>query len=154
MRPSGCGRDEYAHALVANARMGVGKVRIDQIMDGDHSTKGPGKRGGGGKAVQEGNPRTCRLRGKQHLLAQHPLHPVAGMHRHRDCGQKLSPRPVACSGGLAVDERREPHPLRRRVEQRWDHFARGDLHPPRLAGDQEDQVEADVNRGSAQAAQG
>ncbi len=88
----------------------------------------------------------ARARGQQRqqgLLAEHPLHAVAGMDRNGDGCQQLPPGAVPRGSGLAVDERGEPHP-RRGGEQRRDQLARVHLHSARLAGYEEDQVQADV----------
>ena len=58
---------------------------------------------------------------------------------------QLAPRPAG-RGRLAVDEGGEARTVGARREQRRDQLARGDLHPAGLAGDEEDQVQADVAR--------
>ena len=93
-------------------------------------------------------PRAPRQRPGLQLLAGDPLDPRRGSSGARPAGASALPfRP-----GEPVDERREPQVVARR--ERGDQLARVDLHPARLAGHQEDQVQPDVHRGQTSAALG
>ncbi len=137
-------RHEHPHALVADARVGLGKACVDQVVDGHHPPKAPLARA----PCSPGCARGPRPRGwpaaassacspSTHCIA------VARADRHRHGRQQLAPRPGGASC-LAVDERREAHAGRRLGEQRRNQLTCGDLHPARLPRDEEDQVQADV----------
>ena len=142
---------EHPHALVADARVRLGKARVDQVVHGHDPAKTPPQRRGARQAVHEIDARSHRQRRQQRLLAEHPLHAVAGVHGHGHRRQQLAPRTVFRGGSLAVDERGEAHPSGRLGEQRGNQLARGDLHATGLTGDEEDQVQTDVRTGCRQA---
>jgi hypothetical protein len=151
-------RHEHAHPLLAQPSVRFGKARIDQVVHGDDAPKATPHRRGAREAVHEVDFRAHGERRQQRLLAEHPLHAVARAHRHGDERQQLT-QLVYTRGavarlagrGLAVDERREAHPVGCGGEQRRDQLARSNLHPAGLARNEEDQVQPDVTRNSAQA---
>ena len=81
------------------------------------------------------------------LLAHHPLDAVAGLDGDRDRGDQLAPGAVGGLGGLAVDECGELQvgPL---GDELRDQLAGVGLHAADLAGDEEDEVQADVHQTS------
>jgi hypothetical protein len=81
--------------------------------------------------------------GQKLLLAADPLDPATGVHGNGHGRDEAVPGPL---GGRrhAVDERGEAK-LRALLDERRDQFARVDLHPPGLARNEEDQVQADVH---------
>jgi hypothetical protein len=79
------------------------------------------------------------------LFAANPFDSAASINRNRDCGGEFVPRATGCFGGLTIDEGRDSEvwPF---AHQRGNQFPRVGLHPARLAGNEVDQVQADVHR--------
>jgi hypothetical protein len=137
-------RHQHAHAPIAQARVGLGEARVDQVVHGERPPKAPPRRRGAREAVHEVHLRARRQERQQRLLAEHPLLAPAGVDGDGDSGQQLAPRPARSGGGLAVDERDEAR-LRRSPQQRGDQLAGVDLHPAGLTRHEVDQVQADAH---------
>ena len=97
--------------------------------------------------MDELRPRALSEGGQQLLLAAHPLQPVARVdgHDHR-AGQ---PVPRAVGGGRPAPDERGEAVLGRCGHELGDEPPRVGLHPALLAGDEEDEVQADVHAGIA-----
>ncbi len=117
----------------------------DQVVDRRHAAKRAPQRRGRTHAVDEVAPRPGGHSRHQQLLAEHPGGTVARLDGHG-----LDPQPVQSgrphAAELAVDEGRQRRGLRQRLAQPRQQLTGEDLHPARLAGNQEDEVQPDVRR--------
>jgi hypothetical protein len=137
-------RHEHAQAEREHPEVGVGNDAVVQVVDRHDALEAPPRRRRVGEAVDELHARPARQPGQQLLLAAHPLHSAAGVDGDLDHVADLVPGP-ARRARLAADERRQPQ-LGALASERPQQLARVDLHAALLAGDEEDEVQADVHR--------
>jgi hypothetical protein len=136
-------RDEHAHPEPEQPEVRVGHDAVVQVVDRHDAAKRAAQRRRAREAVHELHAGAAREPREQLLLAAHPLDAVARADRHLDDGAKLVPRPPG-RGGLAVDERRQ-RDVGALGGQRAQQLARVGLHAAGLAGNEEDEVQADVH---------
>ena len=140
-------RHEHAHAQVAHARS-ARRESARRSGRGRSTTraKRPAQRRGAGRGcARRSTPARAASARQQRLLAEHPLHAAARAYTGTVTAGSSSPHgpPAAAASRLTNAVKRRSAGAR--VAQRRDQLARGDLHPAGLAGDEEDEVQADVH---------
>lgn len=124
--------------------MSLGHQAMMEIVNRDHPAEVTPAGTGVREAVHQVDTGSRREPRQQLLFTSNPLRPVARADRHRHGLDQVSPRSIAGLGALAADERREAR-VGGRDDQLRDQLACVYLGASGLAGNEEDEVEADVH---------
>ena len=137
-------RHEHAHARGCRSTGGLGKDLVDEVVDRHDPGEAPVQRRRTGERVHEIDAGAPGQAGKVLLLAAHALGAAASPARarrpSRPALRAASPAASRFTNAVKRMSRRSGG------QQRRDQLARRDLHPPGLAGHEEDEVQADVGQ--------
>ena len=90
------GGHEHPHALVADARVGLGEARVDEVVDRDHAAEAAPQRRRAGEAVHELDAGARRPAAAAAAARPAPIARGCGRSRARvTAGSSVAPRPLA-----------------------------------------------------------
>ena len=116
---------------------------VEQVVDRGHPREAAPQRGGRARRCTRSTPARRASPGKVLLLAAHPFHAPARVHRDHHLLADLGPGPAALARRSRFTNEVSPDAVpRRQLEHQ---LARVGLHASLLAGGEEDQVQADVD---------